>query len=119
MTMNDFSKYIDEISKPVEFSPKGDIGPVGDICPIASDSHDFCYDFDRETSSVNDEEDEEDFDATEFKYLTDYEMHEQRKRDDNIMIVYLKSTEIQKNHQLCMMKKLINSIMSKVIIQPI
>lgn len=82
MTMNDFSKYIDEISKPVEFSPKGDIGPVGDICPIASDSHDFCYDFDRETSSVNDEEDEEDFDATEFKYLTDYEMHEQRKRDD-------------------------------------
>lgn len=80
--MNDFSKYIDEISKPVEFSPKGDIGPVGDICPIASDSHDFCYDFDEETSSVNDEEDEEDFDATEFKYLTDYEMHEQRKRDD-------------------------------------
>lgn len=80
--MNDFGKYIDEISKPVEFSPKGDIGPVGDICPIASDSHDFCYDFDEEPSSVNDEEDEEDFDATEFKYLTDYQMHEQRKRDD-------------------------------------
>lgn len=80
--MDNFSKYIDEIGKPVEFSPKGDIGPVGEIFSIESDIHDFCYDFDEETSSVNDEEDEEDFDATEFKYLTDYEMHEQRKRDD-------------------------------------
>ena len=81
--MNNFDKYISQKhDTDVGIGITGDLGPVGEICPVASDSHDFCYDFDEETSYIDDIKDEEDFDTSEFKYLTDYELHEQRKRDD-------------------------------------
>lgn len=83
MNMSEFDKYIEDNYK------VGDIGPQGDVGRKTShDTHDFDYEFESSDSPSDDglsfdyEDDQNDVTADDFKYLTDYEMHDQRKHYD-------------------------------------
>jgi hypothetical protein len=83
MNMSEFDKYIEENHK------VGDVGSQGDSgLKTSHDTHDFDYEFESSDSPSDDglsfdyEDDQDDVTADDFKYLTDYEMHDQRKHYD-------------------------------------
>jgi hypothetical protein len=80
MNMSEFDKYIEENYK------VGDIGPQGDSgLKTSHDTHDFDYEFESSDSPSDDAVSfhyEDDVTSDDFEYLTDYEMHNNRKQYD-------------------------------------
>lgn len=83
MNMSEFDKYIEENHK------VGDVGSQGDSgLKTSHDTHDFDYEFENSEPHSDDsfsfqyEGDQDDVTSEDFEYLTDYEMHDQRKHYD-------------------------------------
>lgn len=83
MNMSEFDKYI------AKKNNVGDVGPQGDSgLKTSHDTHDFDYEFESSDSPADDtlsfdyEDDQDDVTSEDFKYLTDYEMHDHRKQYD-------------------------------------
>lgn len=98
MNMSEFDKYIEENYK------VGDIGTQGDSgLKTSHDTHDFDYEFESSDSPSDDAVSfhyEDDVTSDDFEYLTDYEMHNNRKQYDKqyerLFDTYKKTTKKSK-----------------------